>query len=134
MNGKADSIPVNRVFSVEALQKCRRCVESITADEKILGYIVSIINATRPDESSSHHGDIQHYISFGASPRAGIALLKCAKVMALFSGRSYVLPEDVQDVAKQVLRHRLVLNYEAAADSITPDDLIEKIINLMPVP
>ena len=134
MNGKADSIPVNRVFSVEALQKCRQCIESITADEKILGYIVSIINATRPDESSTHHGDIQHYISFGASPRAGIALLKCAKVMALFSGRSYVLPQDVQDVAKQVLRHRLVLNYEAAADSITPDDLIEKIINLMPVP
>ena len=78
--------------------------------------------------------DILHYISFGASPRAGIALLRCAKVQALFSGRSFVLPDDVQKVAKQVLRHRLVLNYEAAADSITADDLIGKIIDLMPVP
>ncbi|MBP5576138.1 MAG: ATPase, partial [Treponema sp.] len=84
--------------------------------------------------SSKGKNDILHYISFGASPRAGIALLRCAKVQALFSGRSFVLPDDVQKVAKQVLRHRLVLNYEAAADSITADDLIGKIIDLMPVP
>ncbi|MBP5251306.1 MAG: MoxR family ATPase [Treponema sp.] len=134
MNGKAEEISVNKVFSAYDLNKCRECVESITADDKILSYVVSIINATRPGEDSRHKGDIQHYISFGASPRAGIALLKCAKVAALFDGRSFVLPEDVQMCAKPVLRHRLVLNYEAAAGSITANDLIEKIINLMPIP
>ena len=142
-NGKFVDTPVRRVFSQQILANCRRAAEAITADEKILSYIVSIINVTRPDAtrknekhsaSSKGKNDILHYISFGASPRAGIALLRCAKVQALFSGRSFVLPDDVQKVAKQVLRHRLVLNYEAAADSITADDLIGKIIDLMPVP
>ena len=68
------------------------------------------------------------------SPRAGIALLQCARVAALFAGRGFVLPEDVQNVAKPVLRHRLVLNYEASADGVSSDDLISKIIELMPLP
>ena len=134
LNGKADKIPVNRVFSADILNRCRSAMEAVTADEKILAYIVSIVNATRPSPNSHHKDDIQHYISFGASPRAGIALLKCAKVMALFEGRSFVLPEDVQSAAPQVLRHRLVLNYEAAADSVTSDALIYKIVSIMPVP
>ncbi|MCR5219075.1 MoxR family ATPase [Treponema sp.] len=136
MNGNADKIPVSRVFSAEALDKCRRCVEAITADDKILAYIISIVNATRVTARTSgkNQNDFQRYISFGASPRAGIAMLKCAKVMALFAGRSFVLPEDVQAVAKQVLRHRVVLNYEASADGITADELIDKIISFMPLP
>ena len=84
--------------------------------------------------TANKRNDILRYISFGASPRAGIALLKCAKVAALFAGRSFVLPEDVQKMAIPVLRHRLVLSYEAAADGIIADDLIEKILALMPVP
>ncbi len=144
-NGKSSEIAVNKVFSESSLQKCRNAVEAITVDDKILAYIVSIVNATRPFTNQkeekklslsalNHKNDLQHYISFGASPRAGIALLKCAKVFALFNGRSFVLPEDVQSVVKMVLRHRLVLNYEAAADSVSADDLIEKIVDLMPVP
>lgn len=144
--GNALSVPVRTVFSTEALQKCKAAVEAITADEKIIRYIVSIINVTRPSpserkeekrygsQSARARTDILHYLSFGASPRASIALLRCAKVRALFEARSFVLPEDVQAVAKEVLRHRLVLNYEAASDSVTPDDLIEKIIDLMPLP
>ena len=77
---------------------------------------------------------VHKYISFGASPRAGIALSRCAKTAALFAGRNYVLPEDVKTVAPAVLRHRLVLSYEAAADGVTADDLIAKILTLMPVP
>lgn len=142
-NGKSIEAPVRRVFNPQLLQECRRAIEAITADEKILRYIVSIVNVTRPDASRKNEkrsatamrkNDILHYISFGASPRAGIALLRCAKVQALFAGRSFVLPEDVQKVAKPVLRHRLVLNYEASADSITADDLIGKILDLMPLP
>lgn len=143
-NGRAIEVPVRQVFSANALQKCRFAVEAISADDKIISYIVSLVNVTRPDTTvtkdirrdsfAKNKNDISHYISFGASPRAGIALLRCAKVSALFAGRSFVLPEDVQSVAKAVLRHRIVLNYEASADAITQDDLIAKIIELMPVP
>ena len=143
--GEAPSVDVKKVFSAQALKKCRAAVEGISADDAILSYIVSLVNVTRPAQegkedrtfslsAANHKNDIQHYISFGASPRAGIALLKCAKVNALFNGRSFVLPEDVQSVAKPVLRHRLVLNYEAAADSVNSDSLIEKIIELLPLP
>ena len=143
-NGKFAEVALNKVFNETSLQKCRSAVEAITVDDKILAYIVSIVNATRPSVSVkekhlslsavNHKNDLQHYIGFGASPRAGIALLKCAKVSALFAGRSFVLPEDVQSVAKSVLRHRLVLNYEAASDEVSADDLISKIVDLMPVP
>ena len=143
--GRASDIAVNRVFSSSSLEKCRNAVDAVTVDDKMLAYIVSIVNVTRADtnhhdekkislSASNHRSDIQKYISFGASPRAGIALLRCAKVHALFENRSFVLAEDSQAVAKPVLRHRLVLNYEAAADSVTADDLISKIIDFMPVP
>ena len=104
--------------------------------QKIVEYIVSIVRVTRPldDEAANKKSDISRYISFGASPRAGIALVKCAKVQALFAGRSFVLPEDVKAVAHSVLRHRLVLSYEAAADGVDADTLISRILSLMPVP
>ena len=133
-DGNADKVPVEKVFSAEVLEKCRQALEAITVDDKIAAYIVSFVQVTRPDAKSREQNDVQRYISFGASPRAGIALMKCAKCKALFSGRSFVLPEDVQAVAKSVLRHRLVLNYEAASDQITADQLIEKIIDLLPLP
>ena len=136
-DGRARQIPVQKIFSPAVLARCRSAVDSVTADDKILKYIVSIISATRPAEDvgpSKNKGDITRYIAFGASPRAGIALLKCAKVAALFEGRSFVLPDDVQSVCKSVLRHRLVLNYEASADNISADTIISKIISLMPVP
>jgi MoxR-like ATPase len=131
--GKAEQIPVNKVFNSFNLQKCREAVDAITVDDKMLAYIVSIVNATRP-VNSSRKNDIQRYISFGVSPRAGISLVRCAKVHALFENRSFVLAEDIQSVAKPVLRHRIVLNYEASADSVTADDLITKILDFMPLP
>jgi hypothetical protein len=101
--GKANEVPVKKILSAQVLQKCRAAVDAITADDKILQYIVSLITVTRPTQhqsSAQHRNDILRYISFGASPRAGIALLKCAKVNALFENRSFVLPEDVQAVHK----------------------------------
>ncbi len=143
--GNADLIPVKKVFSAEALKKCREVLDAVTVDDAIVQYIVSLVSVTRPasqKEGEKHltysaangRNDILRYISFGASPRAGIALLKCAKVSALFDGRSFVKPEDVQKMASAVLRHRLVLSYEAAADGVNADNLIEKIIEFMPVP
>ena len=136
-NGHAIDVPVRKVFPIEAINRCREAVEKISCDDKIYNYIVSIVLATRPSKEKRRErarNDIERYIAFGVSPRAGIALLRCAKAAALFNGRGFVLPEDVQSVCKGVLRHRLVLNYEAASDGITPDDLIEKIVSLMPLP
>lgn len=143
--GKSSSIPVRKIFSAESLLKCRRLMDKIVCDDKIIEYIVSIISVTRPAEekktaaarialTSKSRSDILKYILFGASPRAGIALFQCAKAVALFKGRSFVLPDDVKEVCPQVLRHRLILSYEASADGITVDDLIEKIVSIIPVP
>ncbi|MBQ6028078.1 MAG: MoxR family ATPase, partial [Treponema sp.] len=133
--GNAVTVPVNQVFSQQILRKCRNLLERIVCDEKIVEYIVSIVNVTRPANSlTSSKDDISKYIDYGASPRAGIALLQCAKVQALFSGRSFVLPDDIKAVAKNVLRHRLVLSYEAAASNVSADDIIEKILELTPLP
>lgn len=135
-NGKAFDIPVHKILDADKIFAMRKIAESVQCEDKIVEYIVSIVDATRPDKKSqkNRQSEIAKYISFGASPRAGIALLQCAKVRALFNGRSFVLPEDVKNVAIPVLRHRLVLSYEAAADSVSADDLIEKLLSFIPVP
>src|SRR5260221_14446025 len=78
--------------------------------------------------------DIQHYITYGASPRASINLVLTARALALVRGRNYVLPQDVLDMALDVIRHRLVLSYEALSDNVSADDLLQKILNRIPVP
>lgn len=134
--GKAPAIPVQKVLTTAQLLDMRKAADGITCDDKIVDYIVNILAVTRPvaatKEKSSH--DITRFIHFGASPRAGIAMLQCAKVNALFAGRDFVLPEDVKAVANNVLRHRLVLSYEAAADNITADEIISRILDFIPVP
>lgn len=143
--GNADLVPVSQIFDERKLNKCRMLLDKIVCDEKIIEYIVSIVNVTRPTDKSSNElrspvnfskqsDDITKYITYGASPRAGIALLQCAKVHALFQGRSFVLPEDIKEVAPSVLRHRLILSYEANASGITADDIIARILDFMPLP
>ena len=142
--GKAPAVPVNTVVNSRDILAMRSAAERITCDEKIIDYIVNILAVTRPEapsaEKSAHRSDAAHktditrYITFGASPRAGIAMLQCAKVHALFAGRDFVLPEDVKAVALNVLRHRLVLSYEAAADNISADEIISRILDFIPVP
>ena len=144
--GKAPEVPVNTIVGSADILAMRTAAEKITCDEKIVDYIVNILAVTRPEAApgvnekaahrsdASHKNDITRYINFGASPRAGIAMLQCAKVRALFAGRDFVLPEDVKSVALNVLRHRLVLSYEAAADNITADEIISRILDFIPVP
>lgn len=143
--GKASFVPVNRIISEETLKIMRMLADKVTCDEKLIEFIVSILNVTRPDTSHKNQNghqvvnavnssDITRYINFGASPRAGIAMLQCAKVHALFEGRAFVLPEDIKAVALNVLRHRIVLSYEAAADNITADEVISRILSFIPVP
>jgi MoxR-like ATPase len=74
------------------------------------------------------------FIEYGASPRASIYLYRCAKVQALFEGRSFVIPEDVKSMAAPVLRHRIILTYEAEAEDLSPDRIIEEVLKSVPVP
>lgn len=143
--GKANEVQVTKILSAEKLREMQALLDKVNCDEKLIEYIVSIVAATRPVSEKKvvskiavrtmpKKDDISKYISFGASPRAGIALLQCAKAHALFSGRDFVLPDDIKEAAPAVLRHRIVLSYEAAADGVTSDDLIQKILDLMPLP
>ena len=135
--GKAPAVPVKTVLGASDIKAMREAAEKITCDEKIIDYIVNILTVTRPaatPEKTVHKNDITRYIHFGASPRAGIAMIQCARVRALFAGRDFVLPEDVKAVALNVLRHRLVLSYEAAADNISADEIITRILDFIPVP
>lgn len=143
--GKAPYIPVKQVVSSFDIEAMRTASDKVTCDDKLVEYIVSILTVTRPEISrkqqtgrtivnTTNTSDITRYIHFGASPRAGIAMLQCARVHALISGRDFVLPEDIKAVALNVLRHRLVLSYEAAADNVTADDIISRILDFVPVP
>lgn len=143
--GKAPHVPVRKIVQPGDIEALKAAAERITCDEKLVEYIVSILTVTRPENSKKQQGgrtlvntansnDITRYIHFGASPRAGIAMLQCAKVKALLAGRDFVLPEDIKAVALNVLRHRLVLSYEAAADNVTADDIITRILDFIPVP
>ncbi|UTY32230.1 AAA family ATPase [Treponema putidum] len=126
------------ILTPENLEILRKAVEQIKCSPEITSYIVSIIAATRPVKNVKQddyiHGNYLSYILYGASPRAGIAIQKCARIKALFNGRDYVIPEDVKAVAYAALRHRLKLSYEAAADNLSADDIIEKLLGIVPQP
>ena len=132
--GKADQVAIKKILTKEKIKDLQRILDSVTCDDSIVEYIVSIVSVTRTITATSKKNDISKYISFGASPRSGIAMLQCAKAHAMFNGRSFVTPEDVNAVALSVLRHRLVLSYEAAADGVTADDIISRILSFVPVP
>ena len=106
--------------------------KEVYLDEKIMKYITDIVIATRsPDDYGL---DIGNLIEYGASPRASIWLALGAKAHAMFNGRGYATPEDVKEIAKDVLRHRIILTYEAEAEEIATDEIIEKILNAISAP
>ncbi|MDR0494115.1 MAG: MoxR family ATPase [Treponema sp.] len=142
------------VLDSASIAMLRKSVDSIHLDNKIAEYIVSIVTATRPvsakaaARAAARAGSagaqaagaarpaegLHRYVSFGASPRASIALHRCAKIFALFEGREFVSPEDVKAAAYPVLRHRIVLSYEAEADGLDADAVISRILSHVPVP
>jgi MoxR-like ATPase len=102
-------------------------------DPALIEYAVRLVTATRnPKEVGLN--ELEHYIMFGASPRASINLILTAKALAYLRGRDYILPQDISDIALDVIRHRLVLTYEALSDNITPDFLVQKILDRIPIP
>jgi MoxR-like ATPase len=129
------SEPATKILDKSALQDLRRLADLVHVDETIERYMVSVVEATRPAKQPTVGKDsIYRYINYGASPRAVIALHRCAKISALFAGNSFVKPEDVKRAAIPVLRHRLVLSYEAEADGLDADAVISRILSFVPVP
>jgi MoxR-like ATPase len=152
--------PLSHVLTFDKLTFLRKIADLIHIDEQINKYIVTIVTATRPvrtdvlrtdviktDASKSTYraglritqgqsapDGIYRYLTFGASPRASIALYRLSRIYAMLEGRNYVTPEDVKTAALPVLRHRLVLSYEAEAEGMDADTVISKILNHVPVP
>jgi MoxR-like ATPase len=126
-------ISVSRVIPKEAMAHLTSLVARVHVDERISRYIVEIVNATRrPADYKLQH--LAPYIEFGASPRATIGLAHVAKGHAFLRGREFVIPEDVKDVAADVMRHRVILSYEAAAEQISPDHVIRQVLAAVNVP
>lgn len=127
-----DKITLRQVLNPQTISAVREAAREIELDERVEKYIVSLVLATR--EQNKRKLPFCRFIEFGASPRATIGMMRCARVKALMEGRPYVLPEDVQDVAKTVLRHRIVLSYEAEAEEMTADSVIDSILSHVSVP
>jgi MoxR-like ATPase len=125
-------IKINSVLHPDEILKAREIVDEIYIDEKIKDYILSIVFATR--EPEKYNLDIKDYLQYGASPRATINLTMGARAHAFMQGRGYVTPQDVKSIAPDVLRHRVIVSYEAEAEELTSEDLIEKILSEIPVP
>jgi MoxR-like ATPase len=120
------------VVSAEQVVDARHVVNMLFVDDKIRDYIVDIVLATRPPIAAGL--DLNGYVQTGASPRATIALTLAARGMAFLNGRHFVTPQDVKTVAMDVLRHRVSVTYEAEAENVTSTNVIEKILNTLPVP
>jgi len=127
------SSEINSVLNANELDELKKAVASVHMDEEIEKYIVDLIHATREPENYSL-GDIKQYIHFGASPRASIDMFKAVRAMAFLREKDFVSPVDVAYIAKEILRHRIVLSYEAEAEGITSDAIIEKVLKAVPIP
>ena len=125
-------IKLSQLLNPLSIGKVQKAAREIELDESVGKYIVSIVMATR--EQNSRKFPFSRFIEYGASPRATIGMMRCSRVKALMEGRAYVLPEDVQDVVKNVLRHRIVLSYEAEAEEMTADSVIDSVLSHVPVP
>jgi len=132
----------NAIASVQDVLNARKALDRVYLDEKIADYILDLVIATRPGhrrnlsnrQSDARLDDIAVQLEYGASPRAAIALALGAKAQALLAGRAYVIPQDVKDVALDVMRHRITLSYEAEAENITQDDVISYLLEELRTP
>ena len=126
-------LPVRQVVELEDLLQAREAVKQVHLTEGLRDYIVHLILATR-EPKTYRMESLVPLIAFGASPRATIYLAQAAKAFAFLDGRGYVVPDDVKAVAKDVMRHRVIITYEAEAEDLTPDDIIERVLQGVAVP
>ena len=133
MVASGHSPEIRPVITLENVTEAKKLINQIYLDEKIEKYILDMVFATRLPEKYGLP-DLKSYISFGASPRASINLSIAARAMAFLKNRAFVIPEDVKEIAKDVLRHRIGLSFEAEAEEITSDDIIDKILSKIQAP
>ena len=126
-------IPVKKLLDPAAILAARAEIATLYADQKVLDYVVDVVRATR-EPGSVGLAELKPLIAFGASPRASIALAQAARAHAFLRGRSYVVPEDVRALAPDVLRHRVVLTFEAEAEDVDADVVIQRVLAAVPVP
>jgi len=130
--GKEPSLPGKEV-GLEVISQLAEMTRTVYVDDRVREYIVSLIHATRYPVAVGL-GDLVPLIAFGASPRGSLALALAARALALVRGRAYVTPEDVKELAPAALRHRLVLTYEAEAEGVTAEEVIERVLLAVEVP
>ena len=124
---------VQKVLTTDQLLALQKASDQVYVDPVLIEFAVKIVSATRKPQEVGLK-DLGRYIMFGASPRASINLILTARALAFVRGRSYALPQDVLDMVYDVIRHRLVLSYEALSDNVGSDDIIKKILDRIPVP
>jgi MoxR-like ATPase len=129
----AEPAEVRECLSLEALRRHAGVVTTVSVDREAIGYAVALTDATR---RPAQYGldDLSGLIEFGASPRGPIGLVQAARVLALLRGRGHVVPEDIRDLTSDVLRHRIVLSYDALSEGVTPDELLERILAAVEAP
>ncbi|HEY3216131.1 MAG TPA: AAA family ATPase, partial [Candidatus Eisenbacteria bacterium] len=125
--------PVSRLLKVDAVLRLARRVREIYIDDRLRDYMVALVAATRQPKEVGLV-DLTPLIAFGASPRATLAFSEASRAIAFLRGRGYVIPEDVKEIAKDVLRHRILLTYEAEAENVTTDTVVEQILERVEVP
>jgi MoxR-like ATPase len=126
-------IPVERLLQPGAILSARAAISDLYIDQKVVDYIVDLVRATR-DPGTVGLLELKPLVAFGGSPRASIALAQAARAHAFLRGRNYVVPEDVRALAPDVLRHRIVLTFEAEAEDLTTDDVVAKVLGAVRVP
>ncbi|MDD2780217.1 MoxR family ATPase [Sulfuricurvum sp.] len=130
-SGLGDAI--NAVIDADQLIALKERVKAIHIDEEVERYMISLVSATR-DPQAFGLDEIKGFLQFGASPRVSIDMFKASRAVAFLRGREFVTPSDIASIIKELMRHRLVLSYEAEAEGIAVDELIEKIIKAVPIP
>ena len=132
MGGISPNLDVEAVLEPAELFALREAVDQIYVDAKVKNYLVDLVLSTR--QPAEYGLELAGLIQYGASPRATIALIRAARAQAFLEGRGYVTPQDVKSVAVDVLRHRILVSYEAEAEELRPEDLVRRILERLPVP
>ena len=127
------AVEVQAVCDTQALQALQKVCRAVYVDPSLIQYAVRLVSATR-QPARYELADMAKYLTFGASPRATIGLVEGSRALALLRGRRYALPEDMVDLVPDVLRHRLVLSYEALADNLTADEIVQRVMKKIAVP
>ncbi len=129
----SDEFTLNPVIGPQDLLRAREMVKAIYVDPKVRDYVIDVVFATRNPEDHGI-GDLQGLIEYGASPRASIYLIRAARAHAFLRGRGYVTPEDIKSIGMDILRHRVIVTYEAEAEEITSEDVVQKVFDHIEVP